>query len=108
MNMTYYNTTQNGITSWKEFTGRPSTMDWLRSIPAMVLIFLIGLLGKRKERKPLKPMGYHSVYPPSYKCITPKLKTSREISEGVKSYSVGNRAENFNQFAVNVHNQLSV
>lgn len=82
-------------------------MNYIFYCYSIGLIFLIGLLGKRKERKPLKPMGYHSVYPPSYKCITPKLKTSREISEGVKSYSVGEKAKTFNEFSQNLFNQLS-
>lgn len=55
---------------------------------SLVCILVMGLLGEKKKPKGIKPMKCRSVFPPSYKCITPKIKTDREISQGVKAYTI--------------------
>lgn len=82
-------------------------MYYLKFIFSILCILVMGLLGEKKKPKGLKPMKCRSVFPPSYKCITPKIKTDREISQGVKSYTVGIRATDFNEFSQNLFNQLS-
>lgn len=74
---------------------------------SLFCILVMGLLGEKKKPKGIKPMKCRSVFPPSYKCITPKIKTDKEISQGVKKYTVGIRATDFNEFSQNLFNQLS-
>lgn len=83
-------------------------MNHLYYLFSICLIFLTGIIFyRRKQRKPLKPMGHHIGFiPPNYRCLSATPIDPGKISERIKAYTVGTPAKDIHEFHSNLLTQL--